>query len=302
MIPNNFKWTLVTEVSSIDGILLFNKGDTITAESPTYVSQKAKNKKSHTIKFADSKMFEEFKKIIYGDRHYKIFKKANLSNILHDIENIHISSDIELEFSLMYEKDPYTYTHVLTVTALTAVVAQKMEYSSEYTTSLAKAALLHDFGKMRISPDILHSKTKLPHDKYMQIYQHPLVGHLLLTYYLGSPSDRASKTALLHHEKRNGSGYPMGIKQEDPDIGLITVNDMYDALLSPRVYRKDPFDIRGALDLLWDEVLLGAVPEMPVRYLIALNRTAEPQDIKTMPVHKEKRGHTPKENNYGPEE
>jgi putative two-component system response regulator len=121
---------------------------------------------------------------------------------------------------------------------------------------LFPAASLHDLGKILIKDSILNKKGALTEDEFAEIRKHPSSGIRLLDQI--TPGDRAH--AFLeyarifnetHHERWDGTGYPKGLKEmEIPLLGrLMALVDAYDALTSPRPYRK-AFSIDDAVKII----------------------------------------------------
>ena len=122
-------------------------------------------------------------------------------------------------------------------------------------------------------PDDILKQGEVQDEQLSRLLQgHPIVGHLLLTYYMGGSHFGNCRVALYHHERKNGMGYPGGIHLNDDVVELITIADAFDALLSVRPYRKEPFDLRSALDLLWVEGKKGMFNPELVKLLIAYSR------------------------------
>ncbi|MDX1764820.1 MAG: hypothetical protein R3231_10905, partial [bacterium] len=161
-------------------------------------------------------------------------------------------------------------------TALSTLMALDLFKDRPLVSLAAFTALTHDFGKSRIPLRILQSSRKLNPQEYLYILEHPWIGFLLLTYYTGTSYSLNSQVALNHHEKIDGSGYPRGVTVHDPIVQLVTICDIYDALISPRSYRKFPYDVRGAIDLLCDEGEKGRVDLQGVKLLISYNRHNRP--------------------------
>jgi len=80
-----------------------------------------------------------------------------------------------------------------------------------------------------------------------------LIGYVLLHYYFGKDCKIVAFSSFQHHERLDGSGYPLGIKRLNKYSHLIGIVDTLDALISARPYRKTPFSLRAAIDLLLDE-------------------------------------------------
>jgi len=116
----------------------------------------------------------------------------------------------------------------------------------EHIEALYKLAPLHDIGKVGIPDNILLKPGKLTVEEFEIMKTHPIIGGNVLTAAesdLPAPSrflHIAREIATGHHEKWNGSGYPAGLKADAIPIParLMAVADVYDALISPRVYKR----------------------------------------------------------------
>ena len=118
--------------------------------------------------------------------------------------------------------------------------------TDEHIEALYKLAPLHDIGKVGIPDNILLKPGKLTVEEFEIMKTHPIIGGNVLTAAesdLPAPSrflHIAREIATGHHEKWNGSGYPAGLKADAIPIParLMAVADVYDALISPRVYKR----------------------------------------------------------------
>lgn len=149
-------------------------------------------------------------------------------------------------------KDPYTKGHSDRVAALALLLAKELGLSTHMVKTIVAAALLHDVGKIDIDDDILKKPGQLTKPEYQHIMKHPELGVSLLR---GKEFPWDIKPLVLHHHERmNGTGYPLGLKGEDIPLGarVICIADVFDALTSHRVYRK-AFDIPQALQIMKDE-------------------------------------------------
>ena len=157
---------------------------------------------------------------------------------------------------------------------------------------------MHDIGKICIPLEILQKKTPLDPSERCHLEHHALAGYALLAYYLRDPRCLAARTARDHHERRDGSGYPRGIRLQDPMVEIIVACDIFDALTSPRPYRPQSFDTRSALEVLADMAAKGALGHDVVRALVGFNRKSHPC-FRDCEISQERRGTPPSENVYG---
>ncbi len=104
--------------------------------------------------------------------------------------------------------------------------------------NLEISALLHDIGKIGVPEAILDKPGKLTDEEYSTVKEHPARGADIIADIPGF--DILVDGILCHHEDYNGSGYPLGQKEEGiPLMGrIIAVADVYDSLISDRPYRK----------------------------------------------------------------
>jgi response regulator RpfG family c-di-GMP phosphodiesterase len=114
-----------------------------------------------------------------------------------------------------------------------------------YIELLYKSAPLHDVGKVGIPDNILLKPGKLTDEEFKTMKRHPEIGAKALSIaekHLGSNSflQLAKEIALTHHEKWDGNGYPKGLKGDEIPLSgrLMALADVYDALISERVYKK----------------------------------------------------------------
>ena len=113
-----------------------------------------------------------------------------------------------------------------------------MALTEEDTTKIHIAAHLHDIGKIGVPDAILNKKGALTDEEFCFIKKHPIIGAEILgkSHKLSELSD----IVLLHHERFDGKGYPMGKAGEEIPVGarIIAICDSIDAITSDRCYRK----------------------------------------------------------------
>jgi putative two-component system response regulator len=130
--------------------------------------------------------------------------------------------------------------HQVSVGALSKILAEELGLDDTSCRLIAKAAALHDVGKLYIS-DSLNKKRGLYTETEMQIMQqHTLLGNYHLRAFRQTPMIKLAATiALEHHEKWDGTGYPFGLSGSQIAIEsrIVSICDVYDALRENRPYR-----------------------------------------------------------------
>jgi HD-GYP domain-containing protein (c-di-GMP phosphodiesterase class II) len=165
-------------------------------------------------------------------------------------EDVFLGSHVRALMVRLAEKDPYTERHTRRVALRAVEVGEALGLSGSRLRTLAIGALVHDIGKLSVPDAILKKPAGLADDEYAVIQRHPEWGAKLLAE-LGGFSDGVRSLVLNHHERLDGAGYPRGLRDEELDLDtrILTVCDVYDALISKRVYR-DAWSHEEAMALL----------------------------------------------------
>lgn len=134
-------------------------------------------------------------------------------------------------------KSSYTYQHSTNVAKYARATAFELGFEKREVSVINRAALLHDIGKLGIASAILDKAGPMTTDERAEMQRHPLFTWEILQR-VGAFSGFA-RTAALHHEKLDGTGYPWGVKGEELDLParILCVADMYEALTAHRPYR-----------------------------------------------------------------
>lgn len=227
---------------------------------------------------------------IFSDpvRRKEIFKTMN------QVEFVQPMLDIYGYFKTF---DPYTYRHILTVFALSLLLAQELIDNRDELARAVKAAPNHDFGKICVPLSICKQSTPLNVQEQAQLSHHAAAGYVLLSYYLRDPNHPAAITARDHHERYDGSGYPRRIALRNRMVEIVAVGDIFDALISSRPYRAQSYDLRTALEELSVQAKSGTISEDIVNALISFNRENHPCRSQCKFSH-ELRGTPPPGNHY----
>ena len=136
-------------------------------------------------------------------------------------------------------KDEYTFMHCVSVAGLMVTFAKSMKLGDEIIKQVAIGGLIHDVGKIMVPDKVLNKPGKLTDGEFVVMKDHVSHSRLILEK-TANLSQNAIDVALMHHEKIDGSGYPLGLKGDE--ISLIgkmsAIVDVYDALTSIRVYKS----------------------------------------------------------------
>lgn len=165
-----------------------------------------------------------------------IYRFEGLINTV--INEVMESSQIIENMYIMQRYNDYTYTHAVRVTVLAIMICSKMQISRYKTYEIAMGCMLHDLGKTKVSEEILNKPGKLTAEEFDQIRMHPIAGYNIANANKNL-SGTIKKIILTHHEKLDGSGYPLGLVDEDICLGarICAVADIFDAMSSKRPYK-----------------------------------------------------------------
>jgi len=138
-------------------------------------------------------------------------------------------------------RDKDTGSHLKRMSMYTDLIADKLGMSAEDKHTLSYASVLHDIGKIGLADSVLKNPGSLTEKEWEIIKNHPIIGAEILK---GSDSKilkMASDISLNHHEKWDGTGYPNNKKGEEIPLAarIVSISDVFDALLSERVYKKE---------------------------------------------------------------
>lgn len=194
--------------------------------------------------------------------------------------------------------DFYTYRHFIMVFALSTLLAQDLIENHKDIKKEVFAGTTHDLGKLCVPLNILKKSDPLTRSERLFLEHHAIAGYVLLSYYLGDSKNLSAIVARDHHERKDSSGYPCGVPLKDRMIEIVVVSDVYDALLSPRPYRRISYENRTALEEITAMAEKGKLSWEIVQALVAINRKNRPH-YSECTVSLEKRGTPPPDNVYG---
>lgn len=156
-------------------------------------------------------------------------------------------------FDMLYNMrtiaDPL-YSHCLNVGLITRMIGRWLHMEKTDVNTLTIAGVLHDIGKCKIPDDVLNKPDKLTDEEFALIKKHPQFGFDLIKDL--QIDSRIKRTALMHHERCDGSGYPSQLDSSlIDDFAMITaIADVYDAMTAARRYRAPlcPFAVISSFE------------------------------------------------------
>lgn len=196
---------------------------------------------------------------LLGDMKQILDESRNGTHILHMLHCMRDNNDV-------------TYAHSVSVALLCNVFGHWLRYSEKDIKVLTLCGLLHDIGKLLVPKKIIAKPSTLTPSEYDIVKNHPTDGYRLLEQQILDP--RIKNAVLMHHERKDGSGYPQGLKdnQIDDFAQIVAITDIYEAMTSPRVYRHSncPFD---AIAIFEQEGLQKFNPALLLTFLEGIANT-----------------------------
>ena len=205
---------------------------------------------SYSQKIKNSKQFKKFESSFLENT--EVFKE-NLKNIAETGAQVDSRSMIDSITGLIQEDmtgisvfdmlhnmrqyDDFTYMHSMNVSLICYVFGKWLGMSEFDLDILTLGGLLHDIGKLKIPDNIIRKPDKLSPAEYNIIKTHSLQGYNILKE--KNIDENVKQCALMHHERCDGSGYPLGLTGEKINsyAKIVAIADVYDAMTAARIYR-----------------------------------------------------------------
>jgi putative nucleotidyltransferase with HDIG domain len=137
----------------------------------------------------------------------------------------------------MRNYDDTTYAHCMNVGLICNVFSKWLKLTEQQTELATACGLFHDIGKLLVPNSIITKPGKLSELEFMEVKKHPQMGFQLLRS--KNVDAHICNAALMHHERCDGTGYPLRLKRERIDFyaKMVAIADVYDAMTAARVYR-----------------------------------------------------------------
>src|SRR5882757_5156630 len=163
-------------------------------------------------------------------------RTAELDRALDSLENAYRST-LQALTAALETRDAETHGHSERVVTFSLRLGREYGLTNPQLRALEFGSMLHDIGKIGVPDAILRKPAKLTEEEWVAMRQHPDQGRQILRgiEFL----EGAARVVAQHHEKWDGSGYPLGLKGEEIDLNarIFMVADAFDAMISDRVYR-----------------------------------------------------------------
>jgi len=264
---------------SVNGDFVLYKPAGITLEDMR-IRERLLPKKLYIQKRNKIKAVQEIQKEYNSQLKQSIQQKdqANVRNIVHNVVRVTLEEPVSGSIEGMKEtvgilvseftkdfnvvkslldlaaKDYTTVLHSVNVMALALGYARYVNYDQGQKRILGLAALLHDVGKVRIKTEVLQAPRQLTNDEFREVQQHTIKGYNILDKCKFS-NPEIKMTALQHHEKLDGTGYPLQTFKITEFAQIVSIIDCYEALTNDdRLYRKSMTPL-NALEIIQSEIV-----------------------------------------------
>ncbi|MGH9901227.1 MAG: HD domain-containing phosphohydrolase [Pyrinomonadaceae bacterium] len=195
-------------------------------------------------------------------------RTAELDDALHSLEDAYRMT-LKALTAALETRDQETHGHSERVVSFSLRLGREMGLDKEQMRSLEFGSLLHDIGKIGVPDAILRKPAALTREEWTKMREHPLHGRQILREI--AFLEGASRVVAQHHERWDGSGYPLGLKGREIDLNarIFAVADAFDAMTSDRVYRKGrPYEAAAAeldefADIQFDPRVVAAFHRVP---------------------------------------
>jgi HD-GYP domain-containing protein (c-di-GMP phosphodiesterase class II) len=155
------------------------------------------------------------------------------------IDEILAKPDIQVSLNDISAVDEYTFTHSVSTTVYSLLIAKQLNYSKSMMEKLAAGTMLHDMGKILLDKKIINKTGTLTPEEFEHVKLHTTLGYDALKKCINL-TELSRIISLYHHERMDGSGYPTGTPAGELHefTRIVAIADVYDALITDRCYRR----------------------------------------------------------------
>jgi HD-GYP domain-containing protein (c-di-GMP phosphodiesterase class II) len=228
---------------------------TVKPFDPIFIDEKLRKKEAKKIYFRSIAMVKEVCQNLLEDKPLALRKGKRLTQSMVDLL---LSDKVALlGLATIKNYDEYAYNHSVNVSIYSLALGARLGFSKKILAELGLAALFHDVGKARIPDTVLKKPNKLNEVEWEIVKSHPMIGveEILEFQQFAEVHPRILFGIFDHHLNFNISGYPsLKRKKKQTLFGrIIAIADVYDAMTTPRCYRKRVYSPVDALKVMWKE-------------------------------------------------
>ena len=263
--------------------LKITNGDITAMSTVRYIRNDNRNI-GYLVEMRDVTSHQKYLDNLEGNRHYLELEVAAKSDKI-----VHIQDSIITGIASMVEsRDNSTGDHIRRTSEGVRIFVDQIKKHKDYDylgesfcINMIKAAPMHDLGKIAVHDAILQKPGKFIPEEYEEMKIHTTKGAEIVANVLREVEDKQFKqisinVAHYHHEKWDGSGYPLGLKGEEIPIEarIMAFADVFDALVTKRCY-KEPYDYDTAFDIMNKEFGSHFDPDLGRIFLECKNTLVE---------------------------
>lgn len=232
--------------------LIVDAGDALLNREAAKVVHKSADTKTYTQKMVESTEFKGFQKDYFqaveylkAVFYYTTNTRGYLINEQQLVQSVaplfQARNTITELFDMLHQMHSLTdsiYAHSINVALISRMIGRWLHLAQSELDVLTCCGLLHDIGKLAIPDAILNKPGKLTDEEFTLIKSHTKIGYEILRRQ--RIDTRIQQSALMHHERYDGSGYPIGLYSDHlTDFAMIVaIADVYDAMTAARSYRE----------------------------------------------------------------
>jgi len=291
---------LLHPVHTIDNELLLTKGTVLSSATMNFLvsARKIIRRKKYSL-LHHGTVKKDICRFLSQPPYDVIFAgEERTTDLLELMQKVHFTPPLLQSLDYFYQNDINTYGHILMVFSLSVILAKDLIPDRKKRLQEISTGPTHDIGKVCVHLHILKKTTPLTRKERDILENHSAAGYVLLCHYSHATWNLAARVARDHHERRNASGYPRGIHLKDHMVEIIAACDVYDALISPRPYRRGSYDNRTALEEITGMAERKEIGWNVVKALVAHNRKTKIHYSETR-ISTIKRGTPPPGNLHG---
>ena len=168
----------------------------------------------------------------------KLLKTLEVKKIVKTyVENYFKKPDLVINIARLKDYDEYTFMHSVNVCVLSIALGSRVGLDADNLNILGLGALLHDIGKMKLSESLINKKGSYNAEEYNTVKKHPIYGYEILKDNPEIPMGTLM-AVLQHHENVDGSGYPLGLKDNKISkyAKIVSIVNAYDTLTNDTPY------------------------------------------------------------------